>query len=208
MAKTSSFPYGETDKIIAYLQGRALKRFRKAKSDLLFFDELETLKYARDMYAEMQSETAKAYLILARNIYKHYYPGSKKTLPMKWVMDRLKDYDPVTMYVFLYETERKAARFGEAVIASGDLSRQVNIEMRYWLNMVAQFAEEITDYSAIQAFKDRGIKRVKWVSENDERVCHECQDRHGVIYDIDKIPPKPHWRCRCWIVPVADKRKD
>ena len=203
-----SFPYEETDKIINYLKAKALRRFRKAKSDLLFFDELETLKYARDMYREMTDEVAKAYLVLARKVYKMFYPDSKGNIGMKWVKERLSDYDPITMYVFLYESERKAARFGEAVIASGDLSRQVNIEMRYWVEMVSQFADEITDYSAIKAYRDMGIKKVRWVTEKDDRVCHQCQDRHGEIYDIDNIPPKPHWRCRCWLEPVSVKRKD
>lgn len=202
------FPYEETDKIIAYLKKRALRRFRQAKSDLLFIDELETLKYARDMYAEMTDETARAYLLLARRIYREFNPNSKKTISMKWIQERLRDYDPVTMYVFLYESERKAARFGEAVIASGDKARQITIEMRYWVNMVSQYADEITDEAAIKAYKDMGIKRVRWVTENDEKVCHDCHDRHNVIYPIDNIPPKPHWRCRCWLVPVVEKRKD
>lgn len=44
---------------------------------------------------------------------------------------------------------------------------------------------------------------VRWITEEDDRVCGICEPRHGVLYTPSTVPPCPaHPRCRCWPVAV------
>ncbi len=65
----------------------------------------------------------------------------------------------------------------------------------------------MVDTARIDTFKKNGIRRVKWQTQEDEKVCEECNERDGKIYPIDNIPTKPHYRCRCWVEPVLEKAK-
>lgn len=193
-------PYEYTDKVIAILNRKAIKRFRQSGSDLLFLDELNVLKYTTSMYHSLLEDAKKYYLILAREIYKRY-GGNKKRINMAWVNKRLSAYDDVTMYVFLYEVDRKAQRYAESMIASGTATKYVNIGLRTWTDMVNQYADTLTFDALVDAYKDSGVKEVMWKSEKDERVCHTCYRMDGTVYPINKIPDKPHWRCRCTVIP-------
>lgn len=54
------------------------------------------------------------------------------------------------------------------------------------------------------------VGKVRWYAAMDERVCPICGSLHGQEVDVDKefsvgMPPA-HPRCRCWIVPVVDRK--
>ena len=68
--------------------------------------------------------------------------------------------------------------------------------------MNAQFMDDVTFDAMIQAFRDNGTERVRWITAEDDRRCKQCAAMHGKIYPIDKIPPKPHIHCRCWVEEV------
>ena len=67
-----------------------------------------------------------------------------------------------------------------------------------------QFADDATFDAVVKAYEDDGVKRVRWVTAEDDRRCKECKSRHGKIYDIDKIPSKPHVHCRCYVERVDE----
>ena len=50
-------------------------------------------------------------------------------------------------------------------------------------------------------YREVGIKKVKWLTADDERTCPECGPRNGVVYDIDKVPEE-HPAGRCTVVAV------
>ena len=100
-------------------------------------------------------------------------------------------------------TDRKRSRLLEALIATRGDPAEVEMALTYWSKMVAEYAVEITDAATLQALKDMGVTKVKWYTEKDERVCKTCRERHGKIYPIDEVPAKPHWGCRCYIVPYT-----
>ena len=68
--------------------------------------------------------------------------------------------------------------------------------------MTATYADLVADEATLQAFKDAGVKRVRWRTEEDEKVCKYCRPLDGKVFDIDKVPPKQHWGCRCWFEPA------
>ncbi len=56
----------------------------------------------------------------------------------------------------------------------------------------------------LQRYGQWGISRVEWVAApEDGRVCPECKDLDGQVFDIEDVPPLPfHPGCRCTTVPV------
>lgn len=152
-----------------------------------------------------------AYLDIAKKVYADHN-GPDRILEA-WVIGILDDYDPVVKYVFTKELERKGARLAESIIADAEYSGKDPPTVNYppikqdftrGLNYVTwqtdQFAITVEDKTVIRAFKDNGYKKIKWHTQDDEKVCKECEERNGKIYPIDKIPTK-HPNCRCYFTP-------
>lgn len=207
MAKRSPSrsPYDVTDRYLRVLLRKYMRLFRRSKT-VLGFDELNVLDGSRKLYDEIESLAEDMYVSLANEIYILYYGGTRKPYTKKSVRSVLSDYDPVTFYVYLHEIERKRARFAEGVIAAGKSpslrSKEIDRNRNVWFRMVKQYADDFTDRAALDAFRDMGVEKVMWMTREDERRCNDCKDRHGTIYDINAVPPKPHYNCRCWLVPV------
>lgn len=192
--------YEQTDKIIKYLNKRFIRIFSKAKT-LSSFEELNVIKYSQSMYNELERITEKAFLLLAKRVYLENSESEKTDIVVAWLLGVLKAYNPVTKYVYLHEVERKRSRFAESLIASSTKTKEVETALRYWSAMVRQYAIDVTDSAIKQAYIDDGVLKVKWITLDDERMCVECGKRNGNIYDIAKVPPKPHIGCRCYLVP-------
>lgn len=199
MMGTAMYEY--TDKIIRYLTKRFVRLFGNAKSNLLPMDEVNVLRYSHTFYGNLEEITEIYFLKLAKKVYRDTATNKKRKIDKKWLHDTLSQYDPVTMYVYLHEVDRKRARFAEAVIASSNRAFEVEKALRYWSRMVNQYAVEITDKAVIDAYIDNDVPKVIWVTVDDERRCEDCAKRDGKIYDIDDIPPKPHLNCRCILLP-------
>ena len=108
-------------------------------------------------------------------------------------------YDPTSKYIYQNEVDRKRARFVEGVLSSDFPMEEVKASQRLWIAMNKVFADEVTFQTMIKAYKDSGVKRVRWVTSPDERRCATCGAMHGKVFHIDKVPSKPHRNCRCWV---------
>lgn len=201
---TSSDFYKETDKTITSLNRIAIRRFREAQREagLMKWDELTVIRVVKKLYKDLAADNRKAFLELARKVYNGVDPHGDKRPDGDWLDAFLLEYGPVTKYVYLHEVDRKRDRTTEAIIASTDKAKEFRRGLLYWGQMTAQTCLDVTDAAALKAWKDSGVKRVMWNTEQDDRVCGKCEPRDGKIYPIDKVPPKPHWGCRCWLIPV------
>ena len=129
----------------------------------------------------------------------------------KYVDKVLKEYNPVTGYLYNAEADRKRARLAEALITAAliknrnDYHEELRKFADLWHTQTLQYGETMVDKARLDTFKKNGIKHDRWVSEHDNRVCEECKERDGKIYPINAIPTKPHYRCRCWIEPLLEK---
>ena len=167
---------------------RAFENFGVTK-----MDELNVIRAAKKMYSGLDATAKKSFLRIARSIYKDADDA--------FIFLILDDYDPVVKYVYTHEVDRKRARFAEAFIASPNKRAEIRTALRLWSAMIAQYTINVTDAATIQSYKDSGVTHVRWVSVEDKRRCDDCRKRDGVVYGIDKIPPKPHIGCRCYVVP-------
>ena len=202
----SKSPYDITDRYLRRLLRRYMRSFAQAKT-ILGFDELNVLKGAKKLYDEIESLAEDTFIQLYEEIYARYSGAKSVYYSREKLRKVLDDYDPVTMYVYLHEIDRKRARFAESIIAAGNnpalRGREIDRGRNVWFRMVKQYADEISDRAALDAFRDMGVKRVRWVTRDDEKRCNDCKDLHGQVFDINHVPPKPHYNCRCWLVPVS-----
>ena len=199
-------PYLLSDKAISILQRRAVRRFTKAKSKaaLLKFDELYVINLLKNLYEDLAKDNEQLFLELAQKQYRAAEPQAEELPTKKWLSALLLAYDPITLYVYQHEIDRKRDRAMEAINSSPKKAQEFKKALKYWAQMTAQYADEISDKASLKAWKDIGTKRVQWHTEEDDRVCEYCAPLDGKTFDIDKVPPKQHWGCRCWLTPVKE----
>lgn len=188
--------YEYADRIIKYLKREIYRKFSNTKS-VLRFDELNVITKYGELYDELLKLCIQMYLKAANNEYKKH--NSEKVLPKSFITSLLNEYDPTTLYVFTHEVTRKKARSIESFVASEGDKKQVDASFKYFAAMAAWYVITVTDAARIQGFKDIGVKEVVWRAEKDGKECKICRERDGKVYKIDKVPPKPHHNCRCWL---------
>lgn len=192
--------YEYTDKVIKYMRRKFIRLFEEFKG-VMYSDEINIIQESKSLYEKLEKITEENLLSIAQHEYEDIGDSITDTITMMWLFGLLNDYDPVTKYVYIHEVDRKRARFAESVIASTNKAGEVKTALRYWSNMVTQYAITVTDKARLQAYKDIGVKKVKWITTQDERTCSVCKKRDGKTYKIDSVPPKPHLNCRCYVIP-------
>ena len=202
--------YEYTDKVIKQLNRSYLRLFTRLK--LLPFDELNIITSVKKTYQKCLEMAKKRYFDIAEHYFYEAYTlasNSKKKpsddwINNDWLLDMLEEYDPVTLYRFMPEFERKQQRLIEALIASHKKNAEVDKALRFWALQSNQYADKVTDEATLRGYEAAGIKKIRWVTEKDSRVCPICKKRNMKVFDIDKIPEK-HYHCRCYFLPVMDK---
>ena len=189
--------------------------------DVIGFNELSAprvTELTKEMVARLLKSNKREYLKIAKEATEEASDdiqaiGGKATpIPVdgKYVDETLEEYNPVTGYLYYSEADRKRSRLAEALITAVVLGnrpeyhKELKKFANLWHTQTLQYAETMVDKTRIKTFKKNGIKRVKWITQGDEKVCNECKERNGKIYPVDKIPAKPHYNCRCWIEPLKE----
>lgn len=201
--------YEFTDKAIKLLNAFYHREFNRLK--LLPIDELNIIPAVTECYRKCKKRAIRRYLDIAIESYimavKSIFPKMKSvtapdSINAKWVMEILERPDSITLYKFIPEVERKKARLIEALSVAHNRIKEIDRALRYWVLQSTTYADTITWNATVSAFKDNGVKYVQWITMEDERVCGECGPRHMRIFKIDELPDRPHYGCRCVIVPV------
>lgn len=180
----------------------AVALFQRKRTSLnrLGIDELNVVTVCRELYQELDKKVKDTLLSLAVEINERESGGRKPS--KKWLNSLLEAPDPVALYLYDTEVLRSREYLTEALLAGMAPKKAFNRSLRYWVRLVAHEADRVTDEAALRAYKQRGVKRVRWVTAGDEKVCESCGPMNGKVYEIDNVPAKPHTNCRCWLVPV------
>ena len=205
--------YAACDKAIKAMDRENLEAFGRLK--MAKFDELNIIRTVKSVYTASAKRAKKRYYEVAFEAYliamamceeepKKAHVMAEKAITEVWIEKILADTDFVTLYRFDTEMERKAYRLAEALEVSNERDFEINKALRFWSQQLGQYAINMTDYAVLQAFADAGVEKVMWVSEHDNRVCNECHSYDGQVFEIDELPVKPHWGCRCHYIPVLD----
>ena len=205
--------YKLLDKLLAAEMKRIRTEFNRIS--VMGFDELNvvnTRKTTQKMYDGFLKDNEGIYLKVARDAYKRATEGDEKTeIDREWLVGVLAAYNLVTGYLYNREADRKRLRLNEQILTAREygnremfnesLKRSANL----WWTQTTQYGITAVDEATIKGFKDIGIKRVRWIAADDEKTCPTCGARDNKIYHINRIPPKPHYGCRCYIVPVKEE---
>lgn len=191
-------PYSTTDKVIAYLNKQYPKLFRRVAG----FDELNVIPVSHEIYDSIYELVKREATRLSEVVYRSKSEEQTEFDSAAFVVALLLAYNSVTKYVYENELERKRARFAESLIASETPAEEIALAQRLVAGMNAQFMDDVTFETILQAFRDSGVTRVRWVTSPDDRRCKTCASRHMKIYSINNVPAKPHIHCRCWIEEV------
>ena len=203
--------YARADQAIKEMNRQNLKAFNQLK--LAKWDELNVILQVNETYEQSTRRAVRKYYEIAIEAYivalyqmqmdkKRATEMADETIDLTWVYEMLEDVDPVTMYSFFSERDRKKERLIEALTATNNRNAEIDRALRYWTVQVGQYADNSVYRARLQAFRDAGVERVRWVTQHDERVCGQCDDLDGRIFPIDNAPPSQHIHCRCYLVPA------
>lgn len=204
--------YDFTDKVIGTLNRRFVTLFNRLKS-LNPNNEKDVISEVTKVYEEADRITREYLLLIATRTYREVCRSINcedwiEDMSVIWLMEILDGYDPVTKYVYTHEVDRKRARLIEAIISSNDTAKEVENAKRLWAKQARQYADNVTDRAMVKVYKDNNIEYVVWQTEQDEKVCAECVRRNNVRYIREEVPPKPHYGCRCWLIPYGEITAD
>lgn len=203
--------YAACDKAIKAMNRENLEAFGRLK--MAKWDEIHIIRVVMEIYRESAKRARNRYYEIAFEAYlyamalweedpKKAHMMAEKAITDEWVSKVLSETDPVTLYRFDTEMERKAYRLAEALEVSENRNLEIDKALRFWSQQLGQYAINMTDYAMIQAYDDDAVNKVKWITAHDERVCNECHSYDGQVFELDEVPPKPHWNCRCYLIPV------
>lgn len=212
--------YRYLDKLLEIEKKKIRTEFNRVS--VMGFDELNvvnTRTTTQSIYDKFLSDNEALYLKSAKNAYKKAlksaksagFSGKEEDVDGEWVVGMLGGYNLVTGYIYDKEADRKRLRLNEQILTAREYSNREMFQeslrkaANLWYTQTAQYGISAVDEATIKGFKDMGVKEVRWIAADDEKTCPTCGVRDNTIYRVDKIPPKPHYGCRCYIVPVETK---
>lgn len=191
--------YRLADQAVNLLNRRATKRFEDAKDEAAQdgFDELSVLSITHTLYDNLSADNEEIFLELAQERYQEAEPHGEEPPDLAWLLALLAAYNAVTKYQYTNEVDRKRQYTAEGINSSTAKVTEFRRGLHWWADLTSSYADIVTDESTLKAFRDAGVRRVRWVAAGDEKVCETCRERNGNVYSINSIPPKPHRKCRC-----------
>lgn len=209
-------PYRLADRAISQLNRKAMLRFDRARGLLMAdsFDELNVYRTMESVYRGLRRDNEERFRELYAARYREIYLYLKRSWPGDDTVDELAELylahlltepNALTRYAYDAESLRKRDRAVEAINSvptKSEKDEEFRKALRYWSRQTGFYIDMIADDAAIQSMKDCGVKKVRWHTQADEKVCEACRELNGRIFDIDHVPEKEHLHCRCWLEPI------
>ena len=214
--------YKLADKLLEQLKKLIRREFNRL--GIFGFDELNAHRVSVEtiaLFERLMRENERLYLQVAKRAYSDaialaaaagYTDTGKDRINASWVGNLLAAYNFVSGYLYESEAERKRLRLAEQMMTAKEYQNRtlyndsVKRSANLWWMQAAHYMLESVDKATLDGLKDSGVERVQWHSKIDGKECKVCRDRNGRIYDVDKVPPKAHRNCRCYITPVPKNK--
>lgn len=210
--------YWRTDKYLKALKMKIRTEFNHLS--VMSFDELnvvQTTKETKETFSRLLAFNSGEYKQIiheARNYALGYLDEDQKKKEAEVGFDDadflklvLSAYNFVTGYLYEKEAARKRLRLAEEMLTAREYrdrkrySQALNKTANLWYTQSGQYAISLEDETVREVWKNAGVKKVQWIAELDGRTCHTCRDLHGQVFEIDEVPNKQHYNCRCTIKP-------
>ena len=212
--------YRYLDKLIEIQKKKIRAEFNHL--GVMGFDELNvvnTRKTTQEMFDRFLQENEALYLKSAKNAYKKAvksaekegFEGKESEPTGDFIVGVLAGYNLVTGYLYNKEAERKRLRLNEQIFTAREFNDRTAYQdslrrtANLWWTQTLQYGISMVDEATLKGFKDMGVKEVRWIAADDEKTCLTCGARDNKVYKLNKIPPKPHYGCRCYVVPMQAK---
>lgn len=210
--------YRLADKLLEQLKKMIRREFNRL--GIIGFDELNASRVSletTELFGRLMRENEKLYLKVARKAYDDAVARAKAAgyegpvenrINAAWVVTLLGAYNFVSGYLYESEAERKRLRLGEQMMTAHEYQNRTLLNdsarrtANLWWTQTSHYMLEAVDNATLEGYKAIGVGKVMWHTNIDGHECSICRERNGMIYDIDKVPPKPHLRCRCERLPV------
>ena len=211
----SRTPYQLSDKAVARITKKLSREFRHNR--LALFDELNITgikKHIKKLYKKSRTTIQEEFTSIFQELLQEVadearalgYDGDIQDLDEGWIEEFFDEYSPVTKYVFSNEIDRKEAYLFEAVVSDPNTKHQSYQKAeKYLINQVKQGGIEFDDAVAKAVYKKAGVKKVRWIAEDDYKTCGVCRELDNKVFPIDEVPPKQHHNCRCYLLPARDE---
>ena len=183
---------------------------------LALFDEVNVTgvkKHVHKLYKDVYKIIKKEFLAMLNPLYQEIYDealalgfdGDLEDLDEGWIEDFFDEYNPVTKYVFSNEMDRKESRLFESLVASStEKTQSYKTAENLLIRQIRQYAIDLEDAITKLVYRAVGVKKVMWNAEHDHKTCGVCDEMDGQIFNLNDVPPKQHYQCRCWITPVKE----
>jgi SPP1 gp7 family putative phage head morphogenesis protein len=192
--------YDYADKVVIYLISQIIDKINKLHIDD-YTAQAIVFKKVRAVFDEINELVVLWFVITASQAY-DVAGGLESTISKQWLIENvLEAYDPITQYVYTNEFERKADRFAESLVATNGSAEAKEIAVKQLTAMIKQYSITVVDMATLEAYIERDVEEVVWHTVLDRNTCSVCRSRHGMVYPVDKVPPKVHYGCRCYLVP-------
>ena len=171
----------------------------------------QTRKHIKKLYDNVEQMIVKEFTAIITPIEEDLqdealdmgFDGDIRDLDDAFVEEFFDEYNPVTKYVFRNEMDRKESRLFESLVANTmDRTHSYATAEKLLVRHVKQYAIDLEDRLAKVVYEDTGVKKVQWVAEKDDRTCDDCHELDGMIYNLKDVPPKQHYQCRCYLIPI------
>lgn len=200
--------YEYIDENVERLKKQTQTAFNNFRLSLLKFDELNVMQVKTEtesLFTKLKRQSDRFYTGLLNHLAESM--GFEED---KYDLDELLEtYSGTLLYSFSTEMERKRERLFETMVAIDDMSdpeilSQQKKNIRNWNTQVEEFGVDIERNIFLSELRDSDIRKVQWMTAEDERVCTDCSDLNGIVFDIDNVPRRPHIGCRCWLKGVSE----
>ena len=180
------------------------------------FDEVNVIgvkKHIDKLYKSVFKAVKNEFLAILNPLYQEIYDeavalgfdGDLRNLDVAWIEKFFDEYNPVTIYVFSNEIDRKQSRLFEALVAStSEQTQSYKTAENLIIRQVKQYGIDLEDAIAKVVYGDVGVKKVKWVAEHDHKTCGVCSELDGEIFNLEDAPDKQHINCRCYLIPIRE----
>ena len=211
-------PYRLADEVAAKITSKLHDEFRHNR--LALFDESNVIgvkKHVAKLYKNTFKIIQKEFLSILAPLYQEIYDealalgfdGEWEDLDEAWVEEFFEEFNPVTKYVFKSEMGRKESRLFESLVASTkERTQSYKTAENLLVRQVKQSAINLEDAVATEVYKAVGVGKVMWVAEKDHKTCGVCSELDGAVFDLEDAPPKQHYNCRCYLIPVRDEKAE
>ena len=115
------------------------------------------------------------------------------------------EYNRTLLFVYENEFLRKQSLYEEGTIAIGNSTslEMAELQKRNEKSIEAMTREMSADAErkvTLKTFEKDGVDMVLWKAALDDRVCEECEELDGQVFELNELPERPHRNCRCEFV--------